>query len=88
MGTTPGRTGVQGSAGNGMVRRLVRMFKGEHPPAALQAIPPERQQQLGYVLTAPPAHPSHTLNLSHATAGFFKSAPCAELFPCNRWHSA
>ena len=37
MGTTPGRGSAQSGECGGMVQRLVRMFKGEHSPEALQA---------------------------------------------------
>ena len=42
MGTTPGRSEAQSGGCSGMVRRLVRMFKGEHYAEALQA-PPSSQ---------------------------------------------
>lgn len=49
LGTTPGRSSVRSGECGGMVRRLIRMFKGEHPPEALQAAASKDAPQAGCV---------------------------------------
>ena len=49
LGTTPGRSSKRSSESGGMVRRLIRMFKGEHPPEALQAATSKDAPQAGCV---------------------------------------
>jgi hypothetical protein len=49
LGTTPGRSSVRSGECRGMVRRLITMFKGEHPPEALQSAASKDALQAGCV---------------------------------------
>ena len=51
LGTTPGRDAKQSHGNAGMVKRLISMFKGEHPAQVLEAMHLDADNQCRYAHT-------------------------------------